>query len=107
MLPVNCATQRLSRQLSFIVAKCVSLRYLLLTRQVWPFNVMHGTVSLHGSRRRHPGEQPVGGVFIRERCTKTVHNRSIVVERNLFRKPEQDIKSFVDETRMTILLTKG
>src|ERR1700676_1155299 len=54
-----------------------------------------------------PGEQPAGGVFVRERCTKTVHNRSIVVERNLFRKPEQDIKSFVDETRMTILLTKG
>jgi hypothetical protein len=53
------------------------------------------------------GEQPVGGVFVRERCTKAVHNRSIVVERNLFRKPEQDIKSFVDETRMTILLTKG
>ena len=53
------------------------------------------------------GEQPVGGVFVRERCTKTIHNRSIVVERNLFRKPEQDIKSFVDETRMTILLTKG
>jgi hypothetical protein len=53
------------------------------------------------------GEQPVGGVFVRERCTKTVHDRSIVVERSLFRKPEQDIKSFVDETRMTILLTKG
>jgi hypothetical protein len=53
------------------------------------------------------GEQPVGGVFVRERCTKTIHNRSIVVERNLFRKPEQDIKSFVDETRMTILLIKG
>jgi len=53
------------------------------------------------------GEQPVGGVFVRERCTKTVRNRSIVVERNLFRKPEQDIKSFVSETRMTILLTKG
>jgi hypothetical protein len=53
------------------------------------------------------GEQPVGGVFVRERCTKTIPNRSIVVERNLFRKPEQDIKSFVDETRMTILLTKG
>jgi hypothetical protein len=29
------------------------------------------------------------------------------VERNLYRKPDQDIKSFVDETRMTILLTKG
>jgi hypothetical protein len=53
------------------------------------------------------GEQPVGGVFLRERCTKTIPQRSIVVERNLFRKPDQDIKSFVDETRMTILLTKG
>jgi len=53
------------------------------------------------------GEQPVGGVFVREHCTKTIHNRSIVIERSLFRKPDQDIKSFVDETRMTILLTKG
>lgn len=53
------------------------------------------------------GEQPVGGVLIRERCTKTIPNRSIVVERNLYRKPDQDMKSFVDETRMTILLTKG
>jgi hypothetical protein len=53
------------------------------------------------------GEQPVGGVFVRERCTKTISQRSIVVERSLFRRPEQDIKSFVDETRMTILLTKG
>jgi len=52
------------------------------------------------------GEQPVGGVYVRERCTKTTHNRSIVVERNLFRKPDQDMKNFVDETRMTILRTK-
>jgi len=51
-------------------------------------------------------EQPVGGVYVRERCTKTMHNRSIVVERNLFRKPDQDMKNFVDETRMTILRTK-
>jgi hypothetical protein len=53
------------------------------------------------------GEQPVGGVFVRERCTKAIPNRSIVVERNLYRKPDQDMKSFVDETRMTILLTKN
>jgi hypothetical protein len=53
------------------------------------------------------GEQPVGGVLVRERCTKTIPNRSIVVERNLYRKPDQDMKSFVDETRMTILLIKG
>jgi hypothetical protein len=52
-------------------------------------------------------EQPVGGVLVRERCTKTIPHRSIVVERNLYRKPDQDIKNFVDETRVTILLTKG
>ena len=49
------------------------------------------------------GEQPVGGVYVSERCTKNTRNRSIVVERNLFRKPDQDMKNFVDETRMTIL----
>jgi hypothetical protein len=53
------------------------------------------------------GEQPVGGVYVRERCTKTTPNRSIVVERNLFRKPDQDMKNFVDETRISIMQTKG
>ena len=52
------------------------------------------------------GEQPVGGVYVKERCTKTTHDRSIVVERNLFRRPDQDMKNFVNETRMTILRTK-
>jgi hypothetical protein len=52
------------------------------------------------------GEQPVGGVYVSERCTKNTRNRSIVVERNLFRKPDQDMKNFVDETRMTILRAK-
>jgi hypothetical protein len=52
------------------------------------------------------GEQPVGGVYVRERCMKTTHDRSIVIERNLFRRPDQDMKNFVDETRMTILRTK-
>jgi hypothetical protein len=53
------------------------------------------------------GEQPVGGVYVKERCTKTTHDRSIIVERNLFRRPDQDMKNFVDETRMTILRTNG
>jgi len=48
------------------------------------------------------GDQPVGGVYLRERCTKTVSGRSLIVERNLFRRPDQDIKSFVDETRIRI-----
>jgi hypothetical protein len=53
------------------------------------------------------GEQPVGGVYVRERCTKMTSDRSIVVERHLFRKPDQDMKNFVDETRMTILRING
>jgi hypothetical protein len=49
------------------------------------------------------GEQPVGGVYVKERCTKTIQGRALVIERNLFRQAGQDEKSFVDETRVTIL----
>ena len=49
------------------------------------------------------GEEPVGGVHVKEKCTKTMHGRALVIERNLFRKAGQDEKSFVDETRVTIL----
>ena len=52
------------------------------------------------------GDQPVGGVYLRERCTKTVGGRTLVVERNLFRRPDQDAKSFVDETRISISRAK-
>jgi len=48
------------------------------------------------------GDEPVGGVYLRERCTKTVSGRSLTVERNLFRRPGQDLKNFVDETRIVI-----
>jgi hypothetical protein len=48
------------------------------------------------------GDHPVGGTYLRERCTKTISGRSLVVERNLFRRPDQDIKNFVDETRISI-----
>jgi hypothetical protein len=49
------------------------------------------------------GEQPVGGVYLKERCTKTIEGRALVIERSLFRKAGEDEKSFVDETRVTIL----
>lgn len=49
------------------------------------------------------GDQPVGGVYLKERCTKTIGGRSLTVERNLFRRPDQDAKNFVDETRISIL----
>src|SRR6202021_836299 len=43
-------------------------------------------------------EEPVGGVYVNERCTKAMTGRSVVVERRLFRRPDQDVKTFVDET---------
>jgi len=49
------------------------------------------------------GELPVGGVYIRERCTKTTSGRNVTVDRNLFRQAGQDDRSFIDETRVTIL----
>ena len=52
------------------------------------------------------GDQPVGGVYLRERCTKTISGRSLIVERNLFRRADQDIRNFVDETRISILRAK-
>jgi hypothetical protein len=48
------------------------------------------------------GEQPVGGVFLREVCSKAVPGRALTVERELFRKPDQDAKSFVDQTVVRI-----
>jgi len=52
------------------------------------------------------GEQPVGGVYVSESCTKTTDHRQVIVERHLFRRADQDLKGFVDDTRMTILRTK-
>lgn len=49
------------------------------------------------------GEEPVGGVHVKEKCTKTTQGRALTIERNLFRKAGQDEKNFVDETRVTIL----
>ena len=53
------------------------------------------------------GEQPVGGVYVKERCTKTMQGRALAVERDLFRRAGQDERSFVDETRVTILRADG
>ncbi|WP_249733684.1 hypothetical protein [Bradyrhizobium sp. sGM-13] len=53
------------------------------------------------------GDQPVGGIYLKERCTKTISGRSLVVERNLFRRSDQDSKNFVDESRISILRAKN
>jgi len=53
-------------------------------------------------RQPEVGEQPVGGVYIRENCRKAVRGRVLVVERDLFRRPDQDAKNFVDQTQVKI-----
>ncbi len=52
-------------------------------------------------------EEPIGGVYVNERCAKAVTGRSVVIERRLFRRPDQDMKTFVDETKITILRVKS
>jgi hypothetical protein len=53
------------------------------------------------------GEESVGGVYLKERCTKAVAGREVVVERNLFRQAGRNENSFVDETRVTILRARA
>jgi hypothetical protein len=48
------------------------------------------------------GEQPVGGTYIRESCRKVIQGRVLVVERDLFRRIDQDNKNFVDQTQVKI-----
>lgn len=53
-------------------------------------------------RQPTSGEQPVGGVFVRETCKKAVQGRLLTVQRDLYRRPDQDPKNFVDQTRVKI-----
>lgn len=47
-------------------------------------------------------EAPVGGVFIREHCTKATPSRLLTLDRELFRRPSQDFKDFVSHSRLEI-----
>jgi hypothetical protein len=51
------------------------------------------------------GEQPVGGVFLRERCEKATTARRYVLERELYRRSGEELKDFVSLSRLTILPT--
>lgn len=53
------------------------------------------------------GEQPVGGVFLNEKCSKTISDRMIVVQRDLYRRANQDEKSFVNDTQVSIFRVKN
>ncbi len=60
-------------------------------------------------KQESPGadEEPVGGVYVKEHCTKTTSSRALVVDRSLFRRAGQDLNNFIDETRITITQAKG
>jgi hypothetical protein len=47
-------------------------------------------------------EQPVGGIYLSESCRKAIQGRVVIVERDLFRRSDQDPKNFVDQTRVKI-----
>ena len=53
-------------------------------------------------REHEAGERTVGGVYIRESCRKTLQGRLLVIERDLFRRPDQGRKEFVNRTQVTI-----
>ena len=47
-------------------------------------------------------EQPVGGVFVKEHCEKTVAGRHLVLDRELYRDPGQDLDRFTGGTQLLI-----
>ena len=53
-------------------------------------------------RQPELGEQPVGGVYIRENCSKAIQGRVLVVERDLFRRVDQDARNFIDQSQVKI-----
>ena len=53
-------------------------------------------------RQPDANEQPVGGLYVRESCTKNNEGRTLVVQRDLFRLREQNAKNFVSRTQATI-----
>ncbi len=48
------------------------------------------------------GEEPVGGIFRKERCVNRFDNRVVKLEIDLFRTPGQTMESFVNATRIEI-----
>lgn len=52
-------------------------------------------------------EQPVGGVFIKEHCEKTTAGRHLILDRELYRDPDQDLSHFVGGTQLLIERSSG
>lgn len=53
------------------------------------------------------GEEPVGGVFVKEHCEKVTATRRFILDRELFRRAGEDIRNFVSGTRLAILRPSG
>ena len=58
-------------------------------------------------RQPAAGEQPVGGIYVNEQCSKSVNGRNVTIERRLLRHADQELKDFTDETKISILAVKG
>jgi len=48
-------------------------------------------------------QEPVGDVFVNERCEKTTADRKLTLDRVLFRRAGQELKDFVSRSRLEIL----
>jgi hypothetical protein len=63
----------------------------------------YGSESWMCTQRRPEGdEHPIGGVYIRENCRKTLQGRALIVERDLFRRSGEKGGDFVNQTRVSI-----
>ena len=47
-------------------------------------------------------EQPIGGVFVKLHCEKTADGRHLVLDEELYRDPNKDLKDFVGGTQLLI-----
>jgi hypothetical protein len=50
-----------------------------------------------------PGEEPVGGVFVKEHCEKITPTRHLIVERELYRPAQKPLQDFVGASSLLIL----
>lgn len=53
------------------------------------------------------GEAPVGGLFMRRHCDKTLGDRHLTIDRALYRGEHDGPGQFVSQTRFTVSLVRG
>ena len=53
------------------------------------------------------GEEPVGGLFVREHCEKSIEARHLVIDRELFRAKDKAENAFTSATSFTLSLVKA